>query len=163
MTQNKKRLISFTPNIDNKMLEIQEYLGVKSMTAAVEYCVNFTHAKELNNYVQVTKRKESRATMSPDEAVLRNAQKYQDRKDANNALSIARGIKICEALEGTVNVDPSGNTLCTWSVYQKETPHYVSVGTFTKAAQEMTDDLLESQYRGGTRQEIISILEKTDK
>lgn len=157
-TETVRRAFLLSIPLDEKMAELQEHLGLRNMTSVIEYCINSTYKKEIDNYVTVTKNRAPRNLMSPDERVRSAAQKYQDRKDANNDLALERGTKICELLDGTTETDGAGNIICKWNVYQKETPHYVSTGAFSRSIKEMTEDLVEAQYRGGDKEEIINIL-----
>jgi hypothetical protein len=153
-----KRSFLFSLALDEKLAEIQEHLGLRTMTSAIEYCVNSTYKKEIDNYVTVNKNRTPRPNMTADERAESSASKYREREEARAKLAMERGEAIAEALGGTIENDNAGNRICRWKIYQKETPHYVSVGEFARAVVELTEDLIDTQYRGGTREEIEAIL-----
>lgn len=153
-----KRSFLLSIPLDEKLEEIQEHLGLRTMTSAIEYCINSTYKKEIDNYVTVTKNRTPRTGMTADERAESSANKYQERQDARTKLSIERGEAIAKVLGGIVETDNAGNRICRWKIYQKETPHYVSVGEFARALVELTEDLIDTQWRGGSREEIEAIL-----
>lgn len=157
-TQTIRRAFLLSVPLDNKMAELQEHLGLRNMTSVIEYCINSTYKKEIDNYVTVTKNRQPRAMMTSEERVESSANKYREREEARAKLSLERGKAIAEALNGTIEDDNAGNAICRWKIYQKETPHYVSVGEFARAVIELDESLIETQYRGGTREDIESIL-----
>ena len=157
-----KRSFLFSLPLDEKLEEIREHLALRTMTSAIEYCVNSTYKKEIDNYVTVTRNRTPRNIMSSDERAESSASKYKEREDARTRLAMERGEVISEALGGNIEVDNAGNRICRWKIYQKETPHYVSVGEFARAVMELSEDLIETQYRGGTREEIEEILANQD-
>lgn len=157
-TETIKRSFLLSIPLDEKLAEIQEHLGLRTMTSAIEYCVNSTYKKEIDNYVTVTKNRTPRTNMTADERAESSANKYREREEARAKLAMERGEVIARALGGTIEPDNAGNRICRWKIYQKETPHYVSVGEFARAVVELTEDLIDTQYRGGTREEIEAIL-----
>lgn len=157
--ETKRIAVNVSMQMLDKIEQLQEHLGYRTVTAVLEHCINTTYKKELDNYVQVSKQRQPRANLTPEERAKNSAIKYSEREDARNKIRHEEGVAICDALDGEISED-GGHTYCTWNVYQKETPREVSVASFTKSLLDLDESHVENQYRGGTKKELEEIMKK---
>ncbi len=158
-----KKSLNISDNTNSKVKDLKEYTGFKSFTSIVEYCINYTYQKELNNYINLNKNKTPKGSVSPEDRAENYARKYQDTREALIRTRREKGLAIAEMLNAEITTDSSGNEYARWNVYQKETDFYVSTGKLGESIMDLKDEYIETQFRGGTKEEILAILEKQDK
>jgi hypothetical protein len=149
-----------TENILEKMKELQNNMGLKSEVSVIEYCINFTYEKKFDNYVAIQKNRPQKTNMTPSELANNRADRYESEKKARQEVAIKNGKAILEELEGEEFESSTGVKMGRFKIYSKDTPINGSISIREMAIVDMFDELVETQYKGCTKEEWQEITKK---
>lgn len=90
-------------------------------------------------------------------------EKIMKENELKVALEEERQLGICQALDGLITKQEDGTLMCTWKQYNKYTKDRVEVGEIGKSIGLLHESMIERQFKGGTKEEILAILEKNGK
>ena len=126
---NKKKLITFTPKMEEMVEQIQDYRGLCSFSAAVHSAIGDTYARMFPIYAQ----KVGKTLKTPEEKVAEKESFKQAKKD----LEIKSQLSLLEKFEGWTTIDKTTGDLIA---------HYYTYDFKNRNEQKMPLEMLKPSY-----------------
>lgn len=153
-TEHKAKTYKLSHNLLDKIEALQEDMGLKYEISVIEYCINFTYEKKFDNYVAIKKHQQSKQKLTPEEVATRQANRYDEVKEAGRNLSYKNGLEILTQLNGEEYEDANtGVKMARFYVYSKDTAVNGSQAVRTMAVVDLFDELVATQYKNCTKSE----------
>lgn len=159
-TLNKKRKVF---HFDDEIMEIIESIKERRMLRydidAIVYALVETYDRDFNNYKELIKSRSSKVGRTPEEKAQEDVQKQEEIRKAKAELIVTRGRNICDRLEGIEIKNPNGTFGCDFKMYDKVGKRVLE-GKRTVPYDMLSESHIDTQYRGGSKEEIIKLIKK---
>lgn len=156
MSKEKKRQFAFLVDelIEQDIDIIQREMRMTTKTQAVRYAIGFTARKLLPEYVRVKKLTKNKSELEKEKERL---VKKAERDVALEELKEKEQNELLEKLNGKKIMEDNGLYSVEYETYEKVGKNVLR-GTITVPFGELKESHVESQYKGGTPEEIKKLL-----
>lgn len=143
---------------DKEIIErIKELTGLGNTSDIIRQALRVYHADLEPMYLRKTPSK--RPTYeNPEDRVKAQIEKKRIEDATKRAIITEAGIGICNALDGVLVEQEGGNLACTFKLYEKVGKR-VLIGERTVPVDNLHENLIDTQYKGGTKYEIHTLLD----
>lgn len=139
---------------------LKELTRMKDTSSVIRMALMAYHKELEPLYVRAKQGAPTRTRFeTPEERVKAQMLRKKEEESAKRAIEQERALKICEALDGEVIEQEGGNVACKFSLYEKVGKRVI-VGSRTVPFDNLHNSLIDTQYKGGTKQEIVELLAK---
>lgn len=108
-------------------------------------------------YVRTKSQQTKRATYeTPEDRVKAQIEKKKQDDEAKRAVLTEQALHICELLDGEI-IEQEGGSACKYRLYEKVGKRIIE-GSRTVPFENLHESLIETQYKGGTKAEILELL-----
>jgi hypothetical protein len=157
--ERQKKVYQLPSEAIKKLEEIMQKRMLLSETATIIHCIVETHAREIENYKEIIKKRKRNDSLTPEEKILRDAERETAKKNARDLVMVQNARKICEALSGTEISNSNGTFGCEYRLFEK-VGQRVLVGKRIVPYDLLTEEHVALQYRGGAKGEIDELVLK---
>jgi len=162
MKEKKKHriyAIRLTEDVEESINTVMEHTNIQDIANTIRYCISFTKSKLIPEYIATKKTTKRVVYDNPMDRVEAQLAKKKEEAEAKRALSIKRGMEICELLDGEIVTQEGGFTACKYTTYDKVGSR-VLTGSRTVPIEDLNDGHIEAQFKGGTKKETLKALNK---
>lgn len=153
--------IRLTEEVDEAIQAVMEHTNIQDVANTIRYCISFTKSKLIPEYISVKKSAPKRTVFdNPMDKVAHELAKKKEKAQAEHALKVKNGMRICELLDGEVVNQEGGHTACKFTTYELANPRLVLTGSRTMPIDDLYEELIQLQYKGGTKEEVLKVFNK---
>lgn len=143
----KPKVVRFSPDMEKIIDMIREKFGLMSFAEAVRFCIADAKQSHFPDYVMVQKERLKKTELTPEERAKQKITNKEIEKKVAVEDRIERGRRIGELLMGE-EFDINGVPHLRYKVYTQINNHYVDISQVEIGMSEVTEKLLDTQYRG---------------
>jgi hypothetical protein len=143
--------VNLQEEIINMAKEIQEDRHIGNFTEAIRYCIRETHERIFLDYKRLQSARQD-PTKIKEKSIIKNVSKIEAeemREQARKDKERNHAIGLCEAMGGTVLIDPTtGFESCRYTMYNMSSPWIINEHEVTESLEILNDETPSLQYQG---------------
>lgn len=158
--QSRTYAVRLSPDVDEAIEAVMEHTNIQDVANTIRYCISFTKSKLIPEYIATKKMAPKRVIYdNPIDKVEAELVRKKEKAQAEHALKVREGMKICGLLDGEIVNQESGHTACKFALYEKVGTRVIQ-GSRTIPIDDLHQSHIDSQYKGGTKKDINALLKK---
>lgn len=146
---------------DNEIVErLKELTGLRNTSDIIRQSLRSYHKELEPLYVRKKSDTPKRATYtSSQDRVKAQLERKKEDEEAKKEIEYQKALAIANQLNGEIITQDNGNHACKFTLYEK-VGNKVVKGSRTIPFENLHESVLETQFKGGSKEEILAIINK---